>query len=187
MTCLADPIRIETETFPVHQVSHKIPLMLEVSQMVRVIRQAPLPISLPSSLFGLLEAAGVPKNTGTGDYGLNSQWSVLIINRRERTGLRCYKHLKMMWVSTEIRRSDICKKGCEIDGFRTIGNLLRGKRKFGKREINGQRIDVQEQDPRGWYCQQNGILVDQECDLSHELADVHAGSMIENAGAQRTK
>ena len=32
---LIDPIRLETATFPIHQVSHKIPLLLEFSQTVR--------------------------------------------------------------------------------------------------------------------------------------------------------
>ena len=54
MTGLTDLIRIETATFPVHQVSHKIPLMLEFSQMVRVIRLAPLPFSFPSRRLACL-------------------------------------------------------------------------------------------------------------------------------------
>ena len=62
MTGLTDPIRIETATFPVHQVSHKIPLMLEFSQMVRVIRLAPLPFSFPSRSLGLLDATGEPRD-----------------------------------------------------------------------------------------------------------------------------
>ena len=40
----------------------------------------------------------------------------------------------LRWVSTRDQRKRDSKKGWEVDGFGTIGNLLRGKRRFGKRE-----------------------------------------------------
>ena len=107
MTGLTDPIRIETATFSVHQVSHKIPLMLECRHMVRVIRLAPLPFSFPSRSLGLLVSVGEPRDTGMCDDGFGSRRSMLI-----------------RWVSTEIRRSEISKKDLEVDGFGTIANLL---------------------------------------------------------------
>ena len=75
---------------------------------------------------------------------------------------------------------------CNISRFNNW-RLQEGLESERLQEIeNGQRIDGQERDQRGGCCQQNGILSDRGCDPSHELADSHAGSKIENEGARRT-
>ena len=57
------------------------------------------------------------------------------------------------WASTEIRGSEISKKDWEVDGFGTRGNLLRGKRRFGKRETTRDGEKVRE------YMNRRGIRI----------------------------
>ena len=68
ITGLIGPIRIETVTFPVHQ--------------VMVIILAPLRFNLPSCSLGLLDTASEPKETGAGEDGFGSQRSILTIKTR---------------------------------------------------------------------------------------------------------
>ena len=88
MSGLTDPIRIETATFLVHQVSSELPQMLELSEMLRIIGLEPLPLGFPSRLFGLLNVVGKPRDTMATDDDLGLMWCMTIMEGRKCSIIR---------------------------------------------------------------------------------------------------